>query len=73
MLTIITKANSDYWYQFKEINTIEDILSLYPRCIVEKNDYDESLVPFWEGFKTEDIPNLRKAKCHITIYNGYIE
>jgi len=73
MLTLITKANDDYWYQFKEIKTIEDILKIYPRCIVEKNDFDVELVPFWDGFKTEDVPKLEKAKCHITIYNSYVE
>ena len=26
-----------------------------------------------EGFKQEDIPKLREAKYHVTIYNGYVE
>lgn len=73
MLALITKANSDFWYQFKEIKNIEDIFKLYHRCIVEKNTYTASDVAYWDGFKEKDIPLLEKAKCHITIYNGYIE
>jgi hypothetical protein len=73
MLTLITRADDDYWYQFKDIKTIEDIFKLYPRCVVEKNHFSVDEVPYWEGFKQEDIPNLKKAKCHILIYNSYIE
>lgn len=73
MLAIITKASSDYWYKIKEIKTLKDVLNLYPRCIVEENDLGVDLVPYWDGFRKEDIPLLKKAKCHITIYDNYVE
>lgn len=73
MTTLITKANADYWYRFKDINTLEELMRIYPRVIVEKNYFTESDVEFWEGFKQEDIPKLREAKYHVTIYNGYVE
>lgn len=73
MLAIITKASSDYFYRFKNINTIEDILSIYPRVVIEKNHYTRDIVKFWDGFKPEDIPKLEKAEINIIIYNDYIE
>lgn len=73
MLTIITKASSDYWYTIKEVKTLKDILNIYPRCIVEENDIYTDLIPCWDGFRKEDIPLLKKVKCHITIYDDYIE
>lgn len=73
MLAIITKADDDYWYEFKEIKSIEDLFKIYFRVVVEENDLDERLVTHWEGFKKEDIPLLKKAKAHVTIYNTWIE
>lgn len=73
MLAIITKASDDYYYRFKNINSIEDLLSIYPSVIVEKNTYGREEVEFWKGFKPEDIPKLEKAKINIIIYDDYIE
>lgn len=73
MLAIITKASEDYWYEFKKINKVEELLNIYHRVIVEENDYNKEMVPFWDGFKEEDIPLLEKAKLHITIYDSWVE
>lgn len=73
MLAIVTKASEDYWYEFKEINKVEELLNIYHSVIVEKNDYNEKIVSFWDGFKEEDIPLLEKAKLHITIYDSWVE
>lgn len=73
MLAIITKASDDYWYKFKEITNIKDLLKIHRRVVVEKNDLGTDLIPFWEGFKYADIPLLEKAECHITIYDDYLE
>lgn len=73
MLALITKASSDYYYRFKNINNVDDILSIYPRIIIEKNTYTRDIVEFWEGFKPEDIPKLEKAEINIIIYDSYIE
>ena len=73
MITLITKANDDYWYRFKDINTFEDLMKIYPRVIVKKNYFTESEVEFWEGFRQEDIPKLKEAKYHVIIYNDYVE
>lgn len=77
MLAIITKANDDYWYELKEINTIKELFDIYHSVIVEGNEYkdwkDYEFLDFWDGIKKEDIPLIKKAECHITIYNGYVE
>lgn len=77
MLAIITKANDDYWYELKEVNTIKELFNIYPSVIVEKNEYknwkDYEFLDFWNGIKKEDIPLIRKAECHIIIYNDYVE
>ena len=77
MLALITKANDDYWYELKEINTIKELFDIYHTVIVERNEYknwkDYEFLDFWDGIKKEDIPLIKKAECHITIYNGYVE
>ena len=73
MLAIITKANDDYWYELKEVNTIKELFDIYPSVIVEKNEYKNLNLDFWDGIKKEDIPLIRKAECHIIIYNDYVE
>lgn len=77
MLAIITKANDDYWYELKEINTIKELFDIYHSVIVEENEYEDwkdyEFLDFWDGIKKEDISLIKKAECHITIYNDYVE
>lgn len=77
MLFLITKANDSYWYEFKIITTLNELLEIYDSIIIEKNDYQiwskEELLDFWDGFKEEDIPLMKKAENHIIIYNDYVE
>lgn len=73
MLVLITKASDDYWYEFKNVNTLEEVLKIAPRVIIERNLYTEDEVKFWEGFKKEDISKLKQAKINITIYDDWIE
>ena len=77
MLAIITKANDDYWYEIKEINTLEELFKIYDSTLVEKNEYydwtEEDFLMFWYDIDKKDIPLIQKAECHITIYNDYLE
>lgn len=76
MLAIITKASDDYYYELKEVSTIEDLFKIYNHgVIVEPNPYTytDSIFFYWDGMKKEDMPLVRKAECHITIYDDYIE
>lgn len=73
MLVLITKASDDYWYKFKEVNTIEDLLKINSRLIIQKNYHTKNDVEFWDGFKKEDIENLKKAKIEVVIYDSYVE
>lgn len=73
MLVLIKKASDDDWYQFKNINTLEEVLKIAPTVIVSKNKYTKSILKYWEGFKQEDIPKLEQAKIKIMIYDDWIE
>lgn len=80
MLVLVTKASDDYWYDFKEVNTLDDLMKIYYRVIVEENDFynkpieaEEFFTEFWKGFKKVDIPKAISAKYHITIYNDWVE
>jgi hypothetical protein len=73
MLALITKASDDYWYQFKEVNTLESLLKIADSLIVSQNTYTKDILDFWDGFKEEDIPKLEKAKIEIKIYDDYVE
>lgn len=78
MLAIITKASNDYWYKLKEVNTIKELFDIYHSVIVEKNGYEdwkdcEFLTFFGDNIIKEDIPLIKKAECHIIIYDSYVE
>ena len=77
MLALITKASDDYWYEFKEVETVADLFKIYNCTIVEENEYSDwdelLLIDCWEEIKKEDIPRFLEAECHITIYDDYVE
>ena len=78
MTVLVTKANSDYWYEIRTFNTMEDIQQFINKCgcgiIIEKNIYtNDKIFKFWDGMKDKDIPIIKKCPLHITIYNDYVE
>lgn len=73
MLALITKASDSYWYEFKEINTLDDLLEIYPSVVVEQNRYNKDDIEFWDDFKKEDIPKMEKAKINVIIYDYWLE
>ena len=38
MLVFVTKASDDYWYDFREVNTLDDLMEIHDYVIVEKNN-----------------------------------
>lgn len=74
MLVFVTKASKDYWYDFKEVNTLDELMKIYHRVIVEENDFtDPNIFEYWDNFKKEDIPKIISAKYHVTIYDSWVE
>ena len=74
MLVFVRKASNEYWYDFKEVNTLDDLMKIYYAVIVEENDFtNPDYFKFWDGFKKEDIPKAISAKYCVTIYDSWIE
>ena len=73
MLVFVTKASDDYWYDFREVNTLDDLMEIHDYVIVEKNNLYLDDFDFWDGFKKEDISKAISAKYHVTIYDDYVE
>ena len=74
MLVFVTKASSYNWYDFKEVNTLDDLMKIHHTVIVEENDYtNPDDFKYWDGFKKEDISKAISAKYHVTIYDDYVE
>ena len=40
MLVLVFKASDDEWYRIQNVETIEDILAIAPRVILEKNFFE---------------------------------
>lgn len=82
MLVFVTKASDDYWHDFKEVNTLDDLMEIHDRIIIEKNDFYNNLINerlekfftnFWKDFKKEDIPKVVSAKYEVIIYDDWVE
>ena len=80
MLVFVTKASDSYWYDFREVNTIDDLMEIYHAVIVQENDFynnplnkiERFFIDYWDGFKKEDIPKAISAKYQVTIYDDYV-
>lgn len=78
MTVLVTKASSDYWYQIRVMNTLEDMERFISQCkyniIVKPNIYTfNDIFKYWEGMRKEDIPIIKNSPLHIEIYDDYIE
>lgn len=75
MLALITRASDDY-YEFDEIDTMNDLLKIEGPVIVSGNEYSDwtltDILRIW-GVNEENAHLIQKAECHITIYDDYIE
>jgi hypothetical protein len=82
MLVLMTKASNDYWYEFKEVSSLDDLskeMEEYEGVVIKLNGYYNNLpyleenLEYWEGFNKEDIPKMISAKYTVIIYDDYIE
>ena len=82
MLVLMTKASNDYWYEFKEVSSLDDLskeMEEYEGVVIKLNGYYNNLpylkenLEYWEGFNKEDIPRMISAKYTVIIYDDYIE
>jgi len=82
MLVLMTKASNDYWYEFKEVSSLDDLskeMEEYDGVVIKLNGYYNNLpyleenLEYWEGFNKKDIPRMISAKYTVIIYDDYIE
>ena len=76
MKVLVTKANDDYWHKVVDVKTIEDVMKLYHRVIIEKNYYTsaDEILAYWEGVNDRaEAYEMANCKYEVTIYNGYVE
>ena len=80
MIVLITKASSDYWYQIRNIDTIEDLMRISKTnksYIVKENwNYEENpknIAQFWDGMTLKDAEIISTLPYEVEIYDDYIE
>ena len=78
MKILITKASDDFWYEIKELNSLDDLINLRKKSkhslILDENFYtDNKIFDYWEGMKEEDKKIIPTLNFHITIYDSWIE
>jgi len=76
MLVLVFKASSDDWYRIRNVETIEDILAIAPRVILEQNFFENENVEDLRSdgsFKPNDCEVIPRIKYSVTIYDDYIE
>lgn len=82
MLVLMTKTSDDYWYEFKEISSLDDLskeMEEYGGVIIKLNGYYNDLpyleenLEYWEGFNKEDISKILSAKYTVIIDDDWVE
>lgn len=76
MLVLVFKASDDEWYRIQNVETIEDILAIAPKVILEKNFFEYESVEDLRSigcFNPNDCKVVPRIKYSVTIYDDYIE
>ena len=80
MTVFVTKTSSDYWYQIRNIDTIEDLMRISKKnksYVVQKNwnygENPEDMVRFWDGMTLEDAKIITTLPYKVEIYDDYRE
>lgn len=80
MTVLVTKTSSNYWYQIRNIDTIEDLMRISKQnqsYVVQRNwhygEDPEELIKFWEGLTLEDAKIISTLPYEVEIYNDYRE
>lgn len=80
MTVLVTKTSSDYWYQIRNVDSIESLMGLSKKCkryIIERNwDYQRDpneIIEFWDGMSLEDAKIISALPYTVEIYDDYRE
>lgn len=80
MTVLVTKTSSDYWYQIRNIDTIEDLMRISKKnksYVVQKSwwygEDPKEMIKFWEGLTLEDAEIISTLPYEVEIYDDYRE
>lgn len=80
MTVLVTKTSSDYWYQIRNNDTIEDLMRISKKnksYVVQPNwwygDDPKRMIEFWEGLTLEDAKIISTLQYEVEIYDDYRE
>ena len=80
MTVVVTKTSNDYWYQIRNIDTIEDLMRISRKnksYVVQENWYygedAEEIIRFWDGMTLEDAKIISTLPYSVEIYDDYRE
>lgn len=80
MTVLVTKTSNDYWYQIRNIDTIEDLMRISKTnksYVIEENWHcganPENIIRFWDGMTLEDAKIISTLPYAVEIYDDYRE
>ena len=80
MTVVVTKTSNNYWYQIRNINTIEDLMKISKKnksYIVQENwnygDDPKQIMQFWDGMTLKDAEIISTLPYSVEIYDDYRE
>ena len=80
MTVLVTKTSNDYWYQIRNIDTIEDLMRISKTnksYVIQENwwfnEDPKNMIKFWEGMTLADAKIITALPYEIEIYDDYRE
>ena len=80
MTVLVVKTSNDYWYQIRNVDSIESLMNLSKKCkryVIERNWYYREdpieIIKFWEGMTLEDAKIISTLPYKVEIYDDYRE
>ena len=80
MTVLVVKTSDDYWYQIRNVDSIESLMNLSKKCksyVIQHNwHYKEDpnkIIEFWDGMTLEDAKIISTLPYEVEIYDDYRE
>ena len=82
MIVLITKVSEDYYFDFKDFQTFDDLISFmkeskHPLVLGQNDFYDsdpQDILKYWDTINDLEIAkNICECKYEVEIYDDWIE